>query len=165
MFAITEVSLKDLYTIIKEFKDLPYEGYARNRSTHIPTDSYFYLERNIEKFMMRNSRGLLRTQNMSTQKMSNSRVCSMDERESRSINVNMCYMNKRKPKSVHEMDMSVNTSEVKYTKDEEPSVMDILLIKAPGYFKLFECGKEFFNNLDAAYECACMENAKDKYWG
>ena len=63
------------------------------------------------------------------------------------------------------MDMNVNTSEVKYTKDEEPSVMDILLIKAPGYFKLFECGKEFFNNLDAAYECACMENAKDKYWG
>ena len=58
MFAITEVSLKDLYTIIKEFKDLPYEGYARNRSTHIPTDSYFYLEINVEKFMMRNSRGL-----------------------------------------------------------------------------------------------------------
>ena len=74
MFAITEVSLKDLYTIIKEFKDVPYEGYARNRSTHIRTDSYFYLERNIEKFMMRNSRGLLRTQNMSTQKMRNSKM-------------------------------------------------------------------------------------------
>ena len=38
----------------------------------------------------------------------------------------------------------VNTSKVKYTKYEEPSVTDnsiIEVIKAPGSFKLFECGK------------------------
>ena len=44
------------------------------------------------------------------------------------------------------MDISANTSKVKYKNDEEPLVTDIFLIKAPGYFKLFECGKEFFNN-------------------
>ena len=30
-FSITEVSLKDLYKVIKEFKDLPYEGYVGKR--------------------------------------------------------------------------------------------------------------------------------------
>ena len=36
-------------------------------------------------------------------------------------------------------------------------------MKAPGYFKLFECGKMFFNNLYTAYICAGMENPKEKY--
>ena len=35
------------------------------------------------------------------------------------------------------MDISVNTSEVKYIKDEEPVVMDIEVIKASGSFKVF----------------------------
>ena len=61
------------------------------------------------------------------------------------------------------MDISVNTSKVKDNNDE-PLVKDILLIKAPGYFKLYECGKEFSNNLDVIYECACMACAKEKYW-
>ena len=39
------------------------------------------------------------------------------------------------------------------------------VIKAPGYFKLFKCGKESLNNLDVTYDCAWMENAKNKYWG
>ena len=34
----------------------------------------------------------------------------------------------------------------------------------PGDFKLFECGKELFNNLIETYERTYMENAKDKYW-
>ena len=62
------------------------------------------------------------------------------------------------------MDISVNTRKVKYKRDEEPLVMDILLIKAPGYFKLFECGKQFFNNMDATYERVCMAYQKGKYW-
>ena len=56
-FAITEVSLKDIYRTIKEFKDMPYKGYVRKRSKHMPTDSYFYLEIQLANFMMRNSRG------------------------------------------------------------------------------------------------------------
>ena len=62
------------------------------------------------------------------------------------------------------MDISVNISEVKYKKYEEPFVTGIFLIKAPDYFKLFECGKEFFNNLDATYERAGIANVKDNYW-
>ena len=60
----------------------------------------------------------------------------------------------------------MNTIKVKDTKDEEPLVTDnskIEVIKDPGYSKLFECGKKFFNNLDATYERACMANAKEKY--
>ena len=48
----------------------------------------------------------------------------------------------------------MNKTKVKDTKYEEPLVTDnskIEVIKALGYFKLFECGKKFFNNLDAAY--------------
>ena len=52
------------------------------------------------------------------------------------------------------MDISVDTRKVTYRKDEERSVTDILLIKALGYFKLFDCDKQFFNNLDGTYECA-----------
>ena len=50
------------------------------------------------------------------------------------------------------MGISVNMNKVKDTKDEEPPVRDnsnIEVIKAPGYFKPFECGKTFFKNLDA----------------
>ena len=39
------------------------------------------------------------------------------------------------------MDISVNTRKLKDTKDEEPVAADIELINAPGYFRLFECGK------------------------
>ena len=42
--------------------------------------------------------------------------------------------------------------------------MDIQLIKALGYFKLFKYGKKLFNNLDVMYEHACMASAKEKYW-
>ena len=45
MYNITNVSLKDISKIIKEFKDLYYEGYVQKRSKHVPTDSEFYLTR------------------------------------------------------------------------------------------------------------------------
>ena len=92
-FAITEVSLKYLSKIVNEFKDVPYEGYVRKISKYMHTDSYFYIARNLAEFMMSkksmsNSGGLVRTQNMSTQNMSNLRVCSMDESKSKIVHVN-----------------------------------------------------------------------------
>ena len=69
--AITEVSLKDLSKMIKEFKDLIYEGYARKSSKHMPTASYFYLSRHVAKCMMRNLHVSVRIQNIITQNMSN----------------------------------------------------------------------------------------------
>ena len=81
-----------------------------------------------------------------------SHVCSTDERESKSVIVNEYYLEKSESKSVH---IRVNTSEVKdamnETKDEEPSVTDNSVINVPIYFKIFECGKKFLNNLDATY--------------
>ena len=63
------------------------------------------------------------------------------------LNSHVYSMDKSESKSIHDMDISVNTSEVKYAKDGEPAVMDIGVIKVPGYFKLFNFHKEFFNNL------------------
>ena len=60
----------------------------RKRSKHIPTESYLFIAIHLANFMMRNLRGPVRTQNMSTQnmsnykistkKMSNLHVCSKD---------------------------------------------------------------------------------------
>ena len=130
---------------------------------------------------MRDSCGPVRTQNMSNYKMStqnipNFRVCSTEEKKLKVLVhtianqkglTSTCVIRERSnkkgltstcvlrtranQKSVPEMDISVNTSEVKDTKDEEPPVMDISLIKAPGYFKLFKYIKYFFQNLDAIY--------------
>ena len=61
------------------------------------------------------------------------------------------------------MDICVTTSKVNDTKDEEPLVTDFPLMKALGYFKLFQCSKQLFKNLDAMYERAGMANSKDKY--
>ena len=43
MYAIGNVSKKDLSNIIKDFEKLPYEIYEKDRPKHEPTDSYFYL--------------------------------------------------------------------------------------------------------------------------
>ena len=93
-----------------------------------------------------------------------SQVCSTDERESKSVIVNACSLEKSKWKSVH---ISVNTSEVKEainkTKDEEPSGTDNPVINVPSYFKLYKCGKNFLNNLDAMYKRLWMANLQGKW--
>ena len=83
---MTEVSLKDIFKIIKEFKDVPYEGYASKRYKHIPTESYLYLARQLENYTMSNFHGLVRTYKKSTQKIPNLHVCSTDESKSKRIN-------------------------------------------------------------------------------
>ena len=66
-------------------------------------------------------------------------------------------------KLLTKMGISVNTIKVKYTEDK-PMVIYNSVLKALGYFKLFKCGEEFFNNMDAAmYRRACMETALEKY--
>ena len=45
--------MKDLSKIIREFEKLPYKSYERRRPKHDPTDSYFYLARQLAKCMMR----------------------------------------------------------------------------------------------------------------
>ena len=63
---MTEVSIKDVSNIIKEFKDVPYGGYLRKRFIHMPTDSYFCLEKQLAKCMVSNLRCWIRSQKMNT---------------------------------------------------------------------------------------------------
>ena len=44
MYAITNVIIKDISKIIREFEKLSFKGYAQKGPTDEPTDSYFYLE-------------------------------------------------------------------------------------------------------------------------
>ena len=82
----------------------------------------------------------------------------MEERKPESVIINACYTNESESKSVN---ISVNTSEVKYamneTKYEEHSVTDNSGINMLSYFELFECGRNFLNNIYATYEQACVE--------
>ena len=45
--------MKDLSKIIKEFEKLPYNICVRKRPKHDPTDSYSYLERHLDRCMIR----------------------------------------------------------------------------------------------------------------
>ena len=45
--------MKDLSKIIREFENLLYKSYERRRPKHEPTDSYFYLARQLAKCMTR----------------------------------------------------------------------------------------------------------------
>ena len=50
-----------------------------------------------------------------------------------------------------------------YTPPTRTIFYNIEVIKALGHFKLFECIKIFFNNMDTNFERACMANVKEKY--
>ena len=85
----------------------------------------------------------------------NKKNIKADKSKSKRFIVNACSLDERESKSVH---ISIQTSEVRYaineTKFEEPSIPDNPVINTPRYFKLFGCGKNFLNKLDATYEQA-----------
>ena len=58
-------------------------------------------------------------------------------------NLHVCYAIESESKIIHKMDISVNTREVKDTKYEEPAVMDIKVIKAPGYLNCLSVVKSY----------------------
>ena len=45
--------MKYLSNIIRQFDKFPLKSYKRRKPNHEPTDSYFYLARQLAKFMMR----------------------------------------------------------------------------------------------------------------
>ena len=89
----------------------------------------------------------------------------MDQGESESVAVDESSKDERKPKSVHK---SINTSKEKYAIDEKEHegnlVTDNPVITDPGYFNLFECGKNLLNRLDTTSERACMATSWDIYY-
>ena len=105
----------------------------RKRFKHMPTDSYFYLARQLNDVMTSNSCGLIRTQNRNTQKMNN--LCGLvrtqnyeiayykDKSDSKRVNVIKIAFSTDciKLKCFHK----VNTRTLKDTKHEEPSVTNI----------------------------------------
>ena len=79
--------MKDLSKIIREFEKLPYKSYEGSSPKHDPTDSYFYLSRQLAKCMMRydalNSHVYpIRTEMIGTQQILISHVCSTDKSKS-----------------------------------------------------------------------------------
>ena len=98
-YAITNVSLNYIANIIKEFERFPFEGCAHNSFKHVPTDSHFYLARQLTNCMIRLNFhvGHVRTKitntlkmniyEMSTQNIPNLHICSADERKSKKIKV------------------------------------------------------------------------------
>ena len=52
-YAIGNVSKKDMSKIIRDFDKLPYKSYEKRRPKYEPTDSYFYLPRQLAKCMMK----------------------------------------------------------------------------------------------------------------
>ena len=56
MYAIGNVSEKDLSKIIKELKKIGKLTYEKNRPKHEPNDSYFHLVRYLAKCMMRSDK-------------------------------------------------------------------------------------------------------------
>ena len=87
-YDITNVSMKDLSKVIRKFEKLPYKGYERKRPKHEPTDIYFYLARQIAKFMMRADFLNLhidpvRMEMTGIQQIPISHICDLDESESK----------------------------------------------------------------------------------
>ena len=66
-YAITNVSMKDTSKIIKKFNNFPYKGYARKRPKHETTESYFYLTRQLAKFMTRTDDYNLHVEHVTTE--------------------------------------------------------------------------------------------------
>ena len=60
-----------------------------------------------------------------------------DNIKSKRVTVDSCSTDDSESKSVHKIDIFVNTRKVKYTNNKESVVRDIEVINVPGYFKLF----------------------------
>ena len=89
-YDINNVSMKDLSNIIKEFEKLPWKGYVRKRLKHAPTDSYFYLSRQLAKCMTISDAfnfhvEPVKTEETGMQHIPISHVCSSDKSKSKGI--------------------------------------------------------------------------------
>ena len=89
-YYIVNVSMKNLSKIIREFEELSYKGYERRRPKHDPTDSYFYLARQLENCMIRSDSLNLHVYPVRTESTTNSEakilhVCNSKKSELKEI--------------------------------------------------------------------------------
>ena len=98
MYAITSFSMKDISNVIKDFEKLPYHVYVRNRPKNEPSDSYFYLARQLAKCMMIADAFNLnidpvRTEITGTQRIMTLQVFYLDRSKLKDILVEKTYCN------------------------------------------------------------------------
>ena len=91
-YSIGNVSIKDLSKIIREFEKLPYKSYEKKSPKYELIYSYFYLARQLVKFMMIsdyfNSHNYpVGTEMTNTKNIPTSHVCSTDESELKEFSV------------------------------------------------------------------------------
>ena len=82
--------MKEISKIIKEFEKFPYKCYVRKRTKHELTKSYFYLEKQLAKCMMRADAfnfqvDPVRIEMTGSQHITILQVCFLDDSESKGI--------------------------------------------------------------------------------
>ena len=93
MYAIKNISNKDLSKIIGEFEKLPYESDEKKRPKNEPTDSYFYLWWQLAKCMVRSYAFNLhsypvRIEITTTKQILTTHICSTDKSKLKEFPVN-----------------------------------------------------------------------------
>ena len=149
-YAIVNFSKKDLSNIIRDFEKLTFESYGRKRPKHKPTGSYFYRARQLVKCMMRsdalNSHVYpVGMEVNGTQYIPNSHVYSMDESELKEFIVNktlsqICSTEEDESECVHQ-----NINKQKDANNEADYEEYSVTTEVPGYFNIFECGRNILN--------------------
>ena len=107
-YAIRNASMKDLSKIIRDFEKFPYKVYERRSPKYDPTDSYFYLARQLAKCLMRadalNSENYpVITEMTGSKNITILHVCSTDDSKSKEFLVDenllqVCYTDDDKSK-------------------------------------------------------------------
>ena len=120
-YAITNVSMRDILKIINGLENFPYKGYVQKRPKHEPTESYFYLERQLSKYTTRyyafNSHvDPVRTELTVIKHIPILHVCDLEKSESKGILADenllqVCSADKSKSKSVNADESSTKESE------------------------------------------------------
>ena len=166
-YAIVNVSKEDCSKIISKFEKLPNESYESNKPKHEPTDSYFYLSRQLAKCMMRahalNSHVYpVRTEITAL----SSHVCSADESELKEFLVNetllqICSADNDLSKGVLVNDFSTEEGKSECSINKQKDANKEVTYDVPSYFNVFECGRNILDRLDVSYERACMANVRE----
>ena len=183
-YSIGNVSKKDLSKIIRDFEKFEKLTSEKKRPKHEPTDSYFYLARQLAKCMMIYDTLKWRGYGGYTEMTAlYSKVYSTDEDESKRIIVHetlsqSCSTNDGKSKlsivnetllqnysaDVDELcSTKIDISEYTITEQKDADYEEFSVTKeVPSYFNIFECGRNILDKLDVTYERACMATPKDK---
>ena len=175
-YAIGNVSKKDLSKTIKEFEKFEKLSYENKRPKHEPNDSYFHLDKQVAKCMVRSNNLNWHNHGGYTEMTATSlnvnatdedklkRIivheglsenCSTDVSESKRNIINVTLSQK------NSADVSEYTiTEIKDKEYKETSVTE----EVTNYFNTFECGRNLLDIIDVTYQQAFMATLEEKYY-